>query len=259
MRGSGSAPVPAHAARHAVFAALAYCHHDLKLLHRDLKPANVFLGGGGGGELVVKLGDFGISKVMQASCQLAQTQCGTPLYMSPEICRGHGYARAADVWALGCVLLELMTLQAPWVEQMNPRAAGNLSNLLRHISSQRLRVDQASLRAVSVVNTFGLTLRRTCVTDPTCTFSPDVCAPRCLQRYSEELCALLLALIAKDAKARPTMRELLGWPHPPQSPRSRSHLHRLCVPRGPERRPLLLRVPQRLLQRALRDGRGVSD
>eukprot|EP00966_Prymnesium_polylepis_P312489 7221069-Prymnesium_polylepis.1 len=59
---------------HQMVSALAYCHHDLKLLHRDLKPANVFLGASG----EVKIGDFGISKIMQASCQLAQTQCGTP-------------------------------------------------------------------------------------------------------------------------------------------------------------------------------------
>jgi serine/threonine protein kinase len=50
--------------------ALSYCHHECKLLHRDLKPANIFLSSSGH----VKLGDFGISKVMDMSCQLAHTQ-----------------------------------------------------------------------------------------------------------------------------------------------------------------------------------------
>merc|ERR1719453_952654 len=68
--------------------ALCYCQHERRLLHRDLKPANVFLGESGD----VKLGDFGISRVMQASGQLALTQCGTPLYMAPEMCRGHAYS-----------------------------------------------------------------------------------------------------------------------------------------------------------------------
>ena len=52
--------------------ALSYCHHELHLLHRDLKPANILLGKGD----TVKLGDFGISKLLNASKALAQTQCG---------------------------------------------------------------------------------------------------------------------------------------------------------------------------------------
>ncbi|KAL3931592.1 MAG: hypothetical protein SGPRY_001062, partial [Prymnesium sp.] len=60
--------------------ALSYCHHDVRLLHRDLKPHNVFLKG----EVIVgkiepsqiKLGDFGISKMLGATQALAQTQCG---------------------------------------------------------------------------------------------------------------------------------------------------------------------------------------
>ena len=59
--------------------ALAYCHHELKLLHRDLKPANIFIDSKGD----VKVGDFGISRFLTTSAALAQTQCGTPLYMSP--------------------------------------------------------------------------------------------------------------------------------------------------------------------------------
>ena len=62
--------------------ALAYCHHELKLLHRDLKPANIFIDSNGD----VKIGDFGISRFLNTSAALAQTQCGTPLYMSPGPC-----------------------------------------------------------------------------------------------------------------------------------------------------------------------------
>ena len=93
-----------------VCSALSYCHHDLKMLHRDLKPQNIFLTADGD----VKLGDFGLAKCVEATCALAQTQCGTPVYMSPELCMGDSYNRAADVWALGCVLYELMTRQLPY-------------------------------------------------------------------------------------------------------------------------------------------------
>ena len=97
--------------------ALAYCHHTLFLLHRDIKPQNIFLSASGD----VKIGDFGISKCLSASHGLALTKCGSPVYMSPELCSGRPYDRGCDTWALGCVLYEMMTLQTPWLDQMRPR------------------------------------------------------------------------------------------------------------------------------------------
>jgi len=75
-----------------IVSALGYCHHELKMLHRDLKPANIFLSASGD----AKLGDFGIAKMGVLTLDLAMTQCGTPLYMSPEQCRGQPYSRAVD-------------------------------------------------------------------------------------------------------------------------------------------------------------------
>ena len=56
--------------------------HEHNILHRDLKSQNIFLTSSG----VVKLGDFGIAKVLETSFEKAQTQIGTPYYLSPEIC-----------------------------------------------------------------------------------------------------------------------------------------------------------------------------
>ncbi|KOO29325.1 serine threonine-protein kinase [Chrysochromulina tobinii] len=74
--------------------ALAYCHHKLFLLHRDIKPQNIFLSASGD----VKIGDFGISKCLSASHGLALTKCGSPLYMSPELCSGRPYDRGHRGW-----------------------------------------------------------------------------------------------------------------------------------------------------------------
>jgi len=90
---------------------LALSHiHDCKILHRDLKPLNIFLTR----RWIVKLGDFGISKVLESTTAGAQTTIGTPLYLAPEICNGDSYGVKSDLWALGVVTYELAALQVPF-------------------------------------------------------------------------------------------------------------------------------------------------
>ena len=86
--------------------ALEYIHKR-KILHRDLKSQNVFLTKNN----TLKLGDFGISKVLENTNDQALTVQGTPYYMSPEVCQSKPYNYTSDVWSLGCILYELCTLQ----------------------------------------------------------------------------------------------------------------------------------------------------
>ncbi|CAG8983457.1 hypothetical protein HYALB_00000626 [Hymenoscyphus albidus] len=79
------------------------------ILHRDLKPENVFLGE----DNSVKLGDFGLSKIMQ-SHDFASTYVGTPFYMSPEICAAERYTLKSDIWSLGCIIYELCAREPPF-------------------------------------------------------------------------------------------------------------------------------------------------
>jgi len=85
--------------------ALEYIH-GRKILHWDIKSQNIFLTSNG----TVKLGDFGISKLLETTNEAAMTVVGTPYYMSPEVCENKPYTFKSDVWALGCVLYELCTL-----------------------------------------------------------------------------------------------------------------------------------------------------
>mmetsp|Transcript_2602 Transcript_2602/g.6659 ORF Transcript_2602/g.6659 Transcript_2602/m.6659 type:complete len:590 (-) Transcript_2602:10-1779(-) len=87
--------------------ALQYIHAE-KVLHRDLKTSNIFLTNGGA---EVKLGDFGISRVLEGTTEAAVTIVGTPYYMSPEVCRNEPYSWKSDIWAVGCVLYELCMLK----------------------------------------------------------------------------------------------------------------------------------------------------
>jgi len=97
---------------------LHYMHQN-RVLHRDLKTQNVFLLGNG--RLV--LGDLGISKVLDGTMDFAQTCIGTPYYMSPEIFKNKPYSYKSDVWALGCVLYEMTTLN----HAFDANSIGNLA------------------------------------------------------------------------------------------------------------------------------------
>ncbi|KAL4917732.1 kinase-like domain-containing protein [Aspergillus aurantiobrunneus] len=82
---------------------------QMTILHRDLKPENIFLGS----DNAVKLGDFGLSKLMN-SHDFASTYVGTPFYMSPEICAGEKYTLRSDIWAVGCIMYELCQREPPF-------------------------------------------------------------------------------------------------------------------------------------------------
>ena len=82
--------------------------HDLNILHRDLKSANVFLYSNG----EVKIGDLNVSKVTRGG--LGTTQTGTPYYASPEVWNDCPYDSKSDIWSLGCVLYEMITLKPPF-------------------------------------------------------------------------------------------------------------------------------------------------
>ena len=97
--------------------------HDLAIVHRDLKPENVFLlpdAESAGGERA-KVLDFGICKLAvpededPAGITQEDTMLGTPVYMSPEQCRGASRAdHRTDIYALGCVLFHMIAGRPPF-------------------------------------------------------------------------------------------------------------------------------------------------
>ena len=88
--------------------------HDRKILHRDIKCQNVFLTKAN----IIKLGDFGIARVLKHTVEVAKSMVGTPYYLSPEIIESRPYSFKSDIWSLGVMLYELCALKPPF-EGMN--------------------------------------------------------------------------------------------------------------------------------------------
>nr|GMC79071.1 serine/threonine-protein kinase ATG1c isoform X1 [Ipomoea batatas] len=83
------------------------------LIHRDLKPQNLLLSVNDD-NAVLKIADFGFARSLQPR-GLAETLCGSPLYMAPEIMQLQKYDAKADLWSVGAILFQLVTGKTPFI------------------------------------------------------------------------------------------------------------------------------------------------
>lgn len=114
------------------------------VIHRDIKPENIFLHES---RKTVKLGDFGLAKMLTSQNDFAKTYVGTPYYMSPEVLMDNPYSPVCDIWSLGCVLFELCNLHPPFqakthlllqakirngaIPEISPTYSAHLRNIIR--------------------------------------------------------------------------------------------------------------------------------
>ena len=87
-----------------------HTHKQGKIIHRDIKPSNVFLDKNNN----IKLGDFGLSRILPQETTFAYSHVGTPYYMSPEQIEETKYNEKSDIWSLGCFLYEMAALRPPF-------------------------------------------------------------------------------------------------------------------------------------------------
>ncbi|KAI8369128.1 kinase-like domain-containing protein, partial [Choanephora cucurbitarum] len=170
---------------------IRYLHEECGVVHRDIKPENILFepipiikrdkvdnpfndedkedegvfteGVGGGGIGVVKLADFGLSKVIWDNSTL--TPCGTVGYTAPEIVRDQKYSKSVDMWAIGCVLYTILcgfppfydesiraltnkvargeyTFLSPWWDPISPAAKDLIRNLLTVDPEKRYTIEE---------------------------------------------------------------------------------------------------------------------
>jgi serine/threonine-protein kinase len=140
--------------------------HRAGVIHRDLKPANLFLARGGGGAPVLKILDFGVSKLLaESSADTGSKELvGSPIYMAPEQTEGGGGAITArtDLFALGLVAHRLLAGRVYW-------RRGTLS----HVLSQLLVEPMAppSQRGSKLGAAFDAWFLRACDRDPRARFA----------------------------------------------------------------------------------------
>ncbi|CAG9765356.1 unnamed protein product [Ceutorhynchus assimilis] len=95
------------------------CLHEHGIVHRDIKPANIFLTQEGN---CLKIGDFGCAAKIKSHTTMPgelQGFVGTQAYMAPEVFTknmNEGHGRAADIWSVGCVVIEMASGKRPWAQ-----------------------------------------------------------------------------------------------------------------------------------------------
>ncbi|KAL5541626.1 hypothetical protein UlMin_009336 [Ulmus minor] len=99
---------------------LDYLHKN-GIMHRDIKGANILVDNKG----CIKLADFGASKkvVELATINGAKSMKGTPYWMAPEVILQTGHSFSADIWSVGCTVIEMATGKPPWSQQYQEVAA----------------------------------------------------------------------------------------------------------------------------------------
>lgn len=84
--------------------------------------------------VILKLADFGFARVLRTN-SMAATLCGSPMYMAPEVITSQKYTAKADLWSIGVIIYQALTMRAPF-PQPNPPALRDFYNNHTHIKAQ---------------------------------------------------------------------------------------------------------------------------
>ena len=132
--------------------------HALGLIHRDLKPANILLTEVADEPLVVKVVDFGVVRTHDSDLTTRRSTIGTPLYMSPEQCRGETVDARSDLYSLGCLLFEAVCGVPPF------NSKSHVDTMFLQMSAAVPDVRQRAITPVS--DGFIAVLQRVLAKDP---------------------------------------------------------------------------------------------
>ena len=119
--------------------------HSKNVIHRDIKPANLLLSASQNADFpVLKISDYGFARQMTETAKMANTPCGTPLYMAPEIYLLQDYDCRVDIWSSGIVYYEMITGRTPWLAS-SPRELFRSIQLQGMVAPDHITVASRSL------------------------------------------------------------------------------------------------------------------
>ncbi|KAL3643511.1 hypothetical protein CASFOL_014326 [Castilleja foliolosa] len=110
--------------------------HRMKVVHRDLKSANCLVNK----HWIVKICDFGLSRVLTTRPIKDSSSAGTPEWMAPELIRNEPFTEKCDIFSLGVIMWELSTLNRPWEGVPSVQVVYNVGN-----DGQRLEIPEGPL------------------------------------------------------------------------------------------------------------------
>lgn len=148
-KGRLSERVASHFMRHLAFG-LEFLWRR-QLIHRDIKPQNLLLTAASD-SATLKIADFGFARSLGAG-KMADTMCGSPLYMAPEILSGQKYDAKADLWSAGTVLFEMLAGQPPY-------GGSTQHELMDNIRRKELRLPRGVNIAPPCVTLIQMLLKR---------------------------------------------------------------------------------------------------
>ncbi|XP_030743522.1 serine/threonine-protein kinase Nek10 [Echinops telfairi] len=169
--------------------ALRYLHKEKRIVHRDLTPNNIMLGD----KDKVTVTDFGLAKQKQENSKLTSV-VGTILYSCPEVLKSEPYGEKADVWAAGCILYQMATLNPPFYST-------NMLSLATKIVEAVYEPVQEGIYSEKVTDTISR-----CLT-PDAEARPDIVEVSSMisdvmMKYLDSLCTSQLALEKKLERER---------------------------------------------------------
>ncbi|XP_067915911.1 serine/threonine-protein kinase Nek10 isoform X4 [Heterodontus francisci] len=174
--------------------ALRYLHKEKRIVHRDLTPNNIMLGE----QDKVTITDFGLAKQKQENSKMTSV-VGTILYSCPEIVKSEPYGEKADIWAAGCILYQMATLNPPFY-------SSNMLSLATKIVEAAYEPVPEGLYSHKVLETI-----KSCLTSDS-EARPDVVEVSAMisdimMKYMDNLCTMQLTMEKKlDRERRRTQR-----------------------------------------------------
>lgn len=109
-------------------------------MHRDFKLPNILINNG-----IIKIADFGFSKILEADESYAETMLGSPLNMAPEILQGFEYNNKCDIWSIGTVFYELLFEKPPYT-------ANHIVELIKNIKENPFKMPSNHKMSPEVVD-----------------------------------------------------------------------------------------------------------